>query len=60
MTRIEHLFEPHIVQAVYTRIERETKEREVMEAVLKAEATNVISLSAYRQKAMKEGPQEVS
>ncbi len=45
MTRIEHIFPPDIVRAVYARLEREETEK------LKREptpATNVISLVAYR------------
>lgn len=50
MTRIEECFPASIVRAVYDRLQHDKEKSKDNQTV-----TNVISLSAYRQKIIKEG-----
>lgn len=57
MTRFEEYFPPDIVRAVYDRIERE--EQHAAERRSDGGENNVISLLAYRQRLIAEGPKVV-
>ncbi|WP_164833189.1 hypothetical protein [Sinorhizobium meliloti] len=52
MTRIEECFPPDIVRAVYDRLKNEAKQTQ--EPIIRA-VSNVVSLTAYRQRVMNEG-----
>ncbi len=55
MTRIEHLFEPDIVKAVYARLKREADAHQ--QTADNQSQSNIISLAAYRL--MREREQKV-